>query len=392
MTPTTTGINPLKFKFSMVSLAATEFDSLDVYHVAGDVEGEFHATCTTRGMALISLAMHESQGRIEVKQSWCKDMKSRAWQVVANVPSKAGEPAFFTAREDGHFHAYAIDGTPCWSHHFSATISELKQYADPFSGERMLLIPSLDKTLRMLVANTGRFMWGDTFQSGVNVVDQCLLLDGATHVIVAGGNDYTLRCYTRKKNAKAGAYTMAWFHKFDSYVRDVSISPDGRVAAVADDGFVKVLAVNDGKVSWQHEHSSFAWKCKILRDLNRVVSTSYQLPLAVDESGEKLGNPGIITCHDLDSGALLWKTAPDDGINVSAWDFFNLNGNWIIVAGTSAGKVVVINAGSGQVLQAFQAGHMVNRIVSFPLDGGRIAFLGCQESENESLFAGIQEG
>nr|MDO8113306.1 hypothetical protein [Candidatus Sigynarchaeota archaeon] len=257
-------------------------------------------------------------------------------------------------------------------------------------GERVLVIPSIDKTLRMLTAASGRLLWGDTFQSGVNVVDQCLLADKESHVIVAGGNDYTLRCYVRKSNEKPGAYKMAWFHKFESYVRDVSISPSGHVAAVADDGFVKVLSVKDGKVAWRHEHNSFAWKCKILPGVNKVISTSYQLPLSVDESGEKMGNPGVVTCHDLDTGKLVWTTKPEDGINVNAWDAHENRTGYYFVVGTTAGDVIVIDAGTGMVLQKFNAGHLVNHVEFVTMDAGHIGIIGCQESDHDSLFVGIQ--
>ncbi|MEX2727405.1 MAG: PQQ-binding-like beta-propeller repeat protein [Candidatus Sigynarchaeum springense] len=367
-------------------------DAFDCYSLSSDEPGEFHVACTTSTMALVSIVMRVKGSRLTASDEWHREARSRSWHVVADAPAVAASgPAFFTAREDGHFHAYTVDGNPCWSHDFSATVSEFKLYADPFTGERVLVIPSLDKTLRLLTASDGRLVWGDTFQSGVNVVDHCLLDDGETHVIFAGGNDCTLRCYKRKKSEKLGAYKMAWFHKFESYVRDVSASPGGQVAAVADDGFLKVLAIKDGSILWRHEHNSFAWKCKLLQDSGKVISTSYQLPLAVDESGQKMGNPGVVTCHELGTGKLLWSTKPEDGVNVSAWSTIGTGTERYLLLGTTSGDVIVMEIASGAIAQRLKVPHMVNHIAAYRLPGGRTVIVGCQECEAGSLFAGVEQ-
>ncbi len=379
------------FVLSEVAGPKGEVDSFDCYSMPGDEPNEFHVACTTSNMSLVGISARVDGTGLVMKEDWRRETKSRSWHLVADVPEDASGPAIFTAREDGHFHAYQVDGGPCWSHDFAATVSEFKLYKDPFSGERVLLVPSLDKTLRMLTASDGRLVWGDTFQSGVNVVDQCLLDDGETHVIVAGGNDYTLRCYKRKRGDKPGAYKMAWFHKFESYVRDVSVTPAGQVAAVADDGFLKLLDARDGSMSWRYEHNSFAWKCKPLPGAGIIVSTSYQLPLAVDESGQKLGNPGVVACHQLSTGNLLWSTRPEDGVNVNAWDFLHEGDSSFIFAGTTGGDVLAMDAGSGRVVQKHSMGPLINKLGVFRVPGCRIAIVGCQEREEGSLFAGVDQ-
>lgn len=380
------------FSFSTIPVKQTEIDALACYSLEDDNIGEFHVACSTKSMELISFLARARDGDFDLEPSYKMAMKSRAWHVVASIPDQPVDPAFFVAREDGHFHAYGIDGRPCWSHDFSGTVSEFKCYVDPFTGERILVIPSIDKTLRMLTANTGSLIWGDTFQSGVNIVDHRLQADGETHVIAAGGNDSTLRCYARKADDAASAYKMIWFQKFDSYVRDVSISPLGILAAVADDGFVKVFDISDGTVVWSHKHGSFAWKCRILdREVAKVVSSSFQVPLAVDDSGDKLGNPGVVSCHELSSGNLLWQTRPEDGINVNTWDFHEVDNHCVLVAGTTNGEVVLLDVETGNVLQRYCSGYLVNDVQFFELNNGRLAIIGCQESEEKSLFAGLQE-
>jgi outer membrane protein assembly factor BamB len=379
------------FNLSEINGLEGEIDAFGCYSLPVDAPGEFHVVCTTNSMALASISVRVGGAGLSTREEWRRETKSRSWHVVSDVLGAVSEPAFFTAREDGHFHAYRVDGNPCWSHDFSATVSEFKIFADPFTGERTLLVPSLDKTLRMLVASNGRLVWGDTFQSGVNVVDQCLLIDGETHVIVAGGNDHTLRCYVRKKSDKPGGYKMAWFHKFESYVRDVSISPAGQVAAVADDGFLKIFDAKNGGVSWRHEHNSFAWKCKLLPGAGKVMSTSFQLPLAVDETGQKLGNPGVVASHDLASGKLIWSTKPEDGVNVNAWDFLDEGGSPYIIAGTTGGEVLVMDVGSGRVVQRLALGCVINKLAVYRVPGGRVAIVGCLEREEGSLFAGVNQ-
>jgi WD40 repeat protein len=380
------------FNFSKIPVNQVEIDALACYALESDGMGEFHVVCSTKSMELASFFTRGTETGIDIEFSWKVAMKSRAWHVVASIPGEPNDPAFFVARDDGHFHAYGIKGRPCWSHDFSGIISEFRCYGDPFTGERTLVIPSIDKTLRMLTANAGRLVWGDTFGSGVNIVDQCLQADGETHVIAAGGNDYTLRCYARNVTEYASAYKMVWFHKFESYVRDVSFSPHGKIAAVADDGFVKVFDISDGSVLWQREHGSFAWKCRILDgETPKVVSSSFQVPLAVDESGDKLGNPGVVACHELSTGSLIWQTNTEDGINVNAWDFHEVDGRWLLAAGTTDGDVVLLDAETGEVLQRYRAGQLINDVHFFELKNGQLAIIGCQESEDESLFAGMQE-
>ncbi|NMC05255.1 MAG: PQQ-like beta-propeller repeat protein [Candidatus Lokiarchaeota archaeon] len=371
---------------------AGEVDAFDCFSLPSDEAGMFHVIHAANTMKLSRIDARVHEGVFSTREAWQREAGSRSWHVVVDPGVPAPGPAVFTAREDGHFHAYSLDGDPCWSHDFAATVSEFKLHVDPFTGERMLVIPSLDKTLRLLHAENGRLAWGDTFQSGVNVADQCLLDDGETHVIVAGGNDYTLRCYIRKKGTKPGAYKMAWFHKFESYVRDASISPAGQVAAVADDGFLKVLDVRTGAVSWRHEHDSFAWKCKVLPSIGKVVSTSYQLPLAVDETGQKMGNPGVVACHDLLNGQLAWSTRPEDGVNVNAWTMHDDAGKPCIIAGTTAGDVLLMDAGTGHVVQRHPMGHAINHVAACRIPGGLVGIVGCREQESGSLFAGVDEG
>ena len=331
-----------------------EINSLAVYFHVG--RNRIVIACSFEDKTLAEYTLEGSS----IIPAWERSMGSRAWYTKVSIAPEG--PAYFSGREDGHFHTYAIDGTPKWSHDFSAAISDFLVYKDPFSGEKMLLIPSIDKTLRLLNASDGSLVWGDTFQSGVNIASELMLENGNEHVLCAGGNDSTLRCYTRAAAMPENTYKMSWFHKFDSYVRDVDISSEGKVVAVADDGFLKIFDLQTGNVEWKYEHGSFAWKCKIIEELNMVLSTSYQVPIQVDDGEDLLGNPGIIACNELTTGNITWKSTPGDGWNINAWDVQKVGDEWIILAGTTSGNLLVIDAREGKLIHSENLDTLINQV------------------------------
>ncbi len=359
------------YRFTQFPLESAEIDSFAILDLDNTPEREaLCLACSSADKRLLCLKIMLGDAcATGEKLTWSRDMGSRAWNLATSevpVPGSPGRVLVHAGREDGNFHAYDADGVPAWSHKFMATISEFCSYNDPVTRQSLVLVPSLDKTLRLLDASNGHLVWGDTFQSGVNVARVLGGLHDGRHVLVAGGNDHTLRCYARDACTTGPKdYKMAWFHKFGSYVRDVGVSSSGIVAGVADDGFLKVLDLATGQVRWTHEHNSFAWKCKVLDSLGTVVSTSYQVPLAVDETGEQLGNPGVIACHSLE-GDLVWQTDPGDGMNVNCWDFCNLDGQALVVAGTTSGTVAILDVESGRFLQRHECGHLVNKVAFVP--------------------------
>lgn len=347
--------------------------------------------CSTATPSLLGFTLHVDAGGSTARGSlaWDRPAGSRAWQVHALPrPPLPGEPCVFAGREDGSLLALDAGGEPAWSHAFSATVSAFTVFDDPVSGEPLLLVPGLDKTLRLLGARDGKLAWGDTFQSGVNVARAGWAGEGL-FILAAGGNDNTLRVYQRPPGAPASRHEMAWYHAFEGYVRDVDMSPAGHVAAVADDGFLKVFDVHGGKVLFQHEHRSFAWKCRIAGP--RVLSSSYRVPVAPGEDGEGLGNPGTVTCHDLASGALLWETGPADGINVNAWDLARDGDGWLVAAGTTGGDVLLLDAATGRTRQAWSTGSLVNDVRMHRVPGGPLLLAWCVERDVDSACIVVLE-
>ncbi|MHA1792509.1 MAG: outer membrane protein assembly factor BamB family protein [Promethearchaeota archaeon] len=314
-------------------------------------------------------------------EKWRIKMNATAWNMNARHDVIGdGKNEIFVGREDGEFYVYNTDGTPVWSHHFSAIISDFLIYKDPFSDQFLALVPSIDKTLRLLNARDGKLVWGDTFNSGVNCVAELTIQQHETHYIAAGGNDNTLRLYSRNINKEPSSYQMNWYHKFESYVRDVSISSTGKVAAVADDGYLKIFDIQSGEVSWIYEHGSFAWKCKIIDEEGIVISSSFQVPIRVDEGQGFLGNPGVISCHELMSGKLIWSSSPEDGFNITSWDFFKIKGNLCVVFGTTSGKVIVLDTRTGIKLHEFSTRGEVNDLISISFPEKVIIF-SCSEKK-----------
>lgn len=376
------------FRFTNPDVNLPEIDSIGYFRLKNEGHDRFHLVSATKEKQLVSLVVKREKNDFVFEKKWSREVKSPVWDINASGGSDPGEtPLIFTAREDGHFHAYTAEGVPAWSHDFLATISPFHVYNDPFTGHEVLLIPSLDKTLRLLTAKEGKLLWGDTFASGVNVATQGLDSTGKNHYIAAGGNDHTLRLYSRAKDS-GSAYKMGWYCKFESYVRDASLSQKGLVAAVADDGFLKILDLEHGDEVWRHEHNSFAWKCQVIDDLGIVLSTSFQVPIPVDESGDFLGNPGVMACHDLTTGKMKWATKPGDGVNVQCWDFVHVRGKWLAIAGLTGGRFVIINTNTGDIEQTFETGNPITQVKSLEL-GDTMVILACQESEERSLIIGI---
>ncbi|MHA1370914.1 MAG: hypothetical protein ACTSRA_14525 [Promethearchaeota archaeon] len=315
-------------------------NSFDCYHLSSDLEDTFHLVMALSGKKLKSLIVKvRPDNSIISREEWTIPVGSKIWYLDAcNDVNGEGMPEIFTGREDGSFHAYTFDGHPTWSHDFNGTISEFLVYKDLDHDKYVLLIPALDNTLRLVDAIEGSLIWGDTFGSGVNCADQKQVNN--RHYIVAGGNDHTLRCYKRKPRAnKIIDYELAWFTKFSSYVRDVAISKAGIVVAVSDDGFLKAFN-----------------------------ATSYQVPISIDDSGELLGNPGIVACHVLHDGKLCWNTEPQDGVNVNSIRIYKLNNSFNALISTTGGKVLVLDVLTGGVLREYEFDTQVNDAIMITPD------------------------
>ena len=81
----------------------------------------------------------------------------------------------------------------------------------------------------MLNAKNGTLEWGDTFASGVNYCTtrfateirslhhnqqvKEITQETGKHYLAAGGNDNTLRFYSREKDTPVGGYVMDWYSK-----------------------------------------------------------------------------------------------------------------------------------------------------------------------------------
>ncbi|MHA1683137.1 MAG: hypothetical protein ACTSUE_19515 [Promethearchaeota archaeon] len=360
--------------------------------LAGEKGEPILVTCAIETSKVVQLGVAEGGTTVSFEELWHRDVGSPIWEIVAIPGGKhGGYPGIFTARQDGNFHAYDLGGVPSWSHHFDATISPFLFYRDPFTGEELLLVPCLDRTLRLLTASGGKMIWGDTFGSGVNCAAQAFNRGANHHCFAAGGNDHTLRLYTRGQDDPVTGYKMAWFHKFESYVRDISIASDGTVAAVADDGFLKIFDAKSGSVRWVREHNSFAWKCKILEEEGIVLSTSYQVPIKSEDGTDTLGNPGIICCTSMDSGDVIWETRPGDGFNVNDWTFGNINGKELVLIGTTGGKIAMLDPKSGKIIHEHETGHSINKVNLLEKDG-RVVVIACQENKEKSLVVGLAPG
>lgn len=351
-----------------------------VIHLDGGALG-LACSLASKELSFLSLQPGGTSHGVNISIEWGRDMGSRSWEVSVLDGGMEDVPAIYTAREDGNLHAYAIDGTPRWSHGFNAAISPFELFYDVQASTWAGLFPSLDKTLRLLDLAAGRLAWGDTFNSGVN----CVARSSDGHYISAGGNDNTLRLYSRPESGGLGSYSMEWFHKFDGYVREVAFSKNNLVAAVADDGFVKVLDVATGTVRWAAEKNSFGWKCLVLDGPGIVVSTSYQVPIDVDESGEKLGNPGVVSSHFLEDGTMQWETAPEDKVNANVILNVAAGGTECIVAGTTWGEIVFLDVGSGAVVAKIDVGAQINGLHVASMDGHQV-LVGCRETEEKSVF------
>ncbi len=162
------------YRFTQFPLESAEIDSFAILDLDNTPEREaLCLACSSADKRLLCLKIMLGDAcATGEKLTWSRDMGSRAWNLATSevpVPGSPGRVLVHAGREDGNFHAYDADGVPAWSHKFMATISEFCSYNDPVTRQSLVLVPSLDKTLRLLDASNGHLVWGDTFQSGVNV-------------------------------------------------------------------------------------------------------------------------------------------------------------------------------------------------------------------------------
>ncbi|MFX0076226.1 MAG: hypothetical protein ACFE96_12340 [Candidatus Hermodarchaeota archaeon] len=266
-----------------------------------------------------------------------------------------------------------------WNHQFGASISGFL-YADVnFDDYNEIVAYSIDKSIRCLNSSDGSLIWGQLFEDGIGGAiiwqdsDDSLDLE-----IIACGNDGTIRSY----NGTNGE--LLWFKRFKDKIRCVSILKTTGKDFVICGGDNKKLHIIDKKTQEELKTISFdnyIWKCvtfRLEKEPFLLVST-YSFDYFDDtiKIADIEFNSRLICLNS--KFEKVWEIK---NVNVETFIQIEIFTKKYVIAGTTKGKILVLESNSGHVIAEIDKYSCVNDIC---YDSKSNILLSCHD--NGSIFA-----
>jgi len=268
---------------------------------------------------------------------------------------------------------------PFWAHQFGASISGFL-YADVNDdGIEEIVGYSIDKSLRCLNSLDGSLLWGQLFEDGVG--DAILWQESLNPFaleIIACGNDGTIRSF------KGNNGELLWFKRFQDKIRCVSyLKSVNRELIVCGGDDKKIHIINketqDELKSLQFD--DFVWKCAsfVFEGKSYLLVSTYSF-IYFDDSikVENIEFSSKVLCLD----SQLEKKWEIENINLECFLQAEIFSNNYFIIGTTKGKILILEAGTGKIVAEVNKTSCVNDI---KYDSESNVLITCHD--NGSIFA-----
>jgi WD40 repeat protein len=251
---------------------------------------------------------------------------------------------------------------PFWAHSFGTSISGIVIDDINYDNMEELIVYSLDKSIRVLKPTNGDLLWGEIFEQGVG--DAFVYTDSELikKEVFACGNDGTIRIY------EGPTGKTLWTKRFFEKIRCIGFinSIDGPlILCGGDDKQLHFIDKIDRLEMKTIDFEDYVWKCVSFPSdtLNKALVSSYSFDY-FDESKDinkiEFTSKLIYIDERLD---ILWDL---EGKNIEFIDLIEKQESLFILAGTTAGEILVIEEATGKILSETKKEACTNMVKDLP--------------------------
>ena len=188
---------------------------------------------------------------------------------------------------------------PFWSQKTGDMITKVSCCDINNDGKNEIIVSSLDKTLRVITYESGKYVWGQIFQHGITTFQIGKLTPESDYVIAAGTGDGTLKVF----NGVNGVIISTIILPNNIRTIDIIDLPDSLVTkhtkytekviiCGCDNSILYVIDAENGKIVKEISVNSYVWLSKVILSLdkkttNNILITSYSFDFMseiIDES------------------------------------------------------------------------------------------------------------
>lgn len=268
---------------------------------------------------------------------------------------------------------------PFWAHQFGASISGFLYEDITDDGINEIIAYSIDKSMRCLNPVNGSLIWGQLFEDGIGdaIIWQDTINSSGKEVI-ACGNDGTIRSF-KGENGE-----LNWFKRFKDKIRCVSSIKSNTKEMIVCGGDDKILHVIDKNTQEElnsFQFDDFVWKCSsfMLEKQPYLLVSTYSFVFFNDSIKiEDIEFSSKLLCLNSE----LEKNWEIKNINVETFILLELFSKSYIIVGTTKGKILIIEAGSGKIATEINKNSCVNDLKYDPESN---LLISCHD--NGSVFA-----
>lgn len=268
---------------------------------------------------------------------------------------------------------------PFWAHQFGASISGFLYSDVTGDSSEEILAYSIDKSLRCLNPHDGALIWGQIFEDGIGgaILWQDAINSSAKEVI-ACGNDGTIRNF-KGKNGE-----LNWFKQFNDKIRCVSSiksKTKEMIICGGDDKKLHIIDKNTQEVFNSLQFDDFVWKCAsfMFEGKPYLLVSTYSF-IYFDDT---------IKIEDIEFSSKVLCLNPNfekkweiENINLECFLQVNIFSNDYFIIGTTKGKILILEAGTGKIVAEVNKASCVNDI-KYDLESNIL--ISCHD--NGSIFA-----
>jgi WD40 repeat protein len=248
---------------------------------------------------------------------------------------------------------------PFWTHQFGASISGFLCADVNIDGNKEIIAYSIDKSIRCLNSLDGSLVWGQIFEAGIGdaIVWQDPLEPNLKEVIAAG-NDGTIRIFEGTNG------DLSWFKRYNDKIRCVSLFTSKGKELIVCGGDDKILHFIEKKSHDEiksFQFNDFVWKCAsfTLGKKTYLLVSTYSFAFfddSVEIEDNKFSSKIICLNSDLE---INWEI---ENINLECFLQINFFFNDYLIIGTTKGNILILEAGSGNLIANINKNSCVNDI------------------------------
>ncbi|MFX1418966.1 MAG: WD40 repeat domain-containing protein [Promethearchaeota archaeon] len=210
-----------------------------------------------------------------------------------------------------------------------------------------IIVFSLDKTLRVLNPIDGKLVWGQIFEDGIGdaiIYANSQNLDNKE--IAACGNDGTIRIFEGRTGE------LLWFKKYSDKIRFVNFTNSNKGSLISCGGddkklhFIDIITQNEIKTI---EFNDYLWKCRSYPSpvFNNSIVSSYSFSYFDKSTATQNAEftSELICLNEYLN--VKWELI---GLNIECLEAKEFDNRILILAGTTKGKLLIIEEKSGKIL------------------------------------------